>query len=46
MVPLIDGGGTVRGVLDIDSTELAQFDDTDAPYLEQAARIIAGALWP
>lgn len=46
VVPLIDGGGTVRGVLDIDSTELAQFDDTDAHYLEQAARIIAGALWP
>ncbi len=46
VVPLIDGGGTVRGVLDIDSTELAQFDNTDAHYLEQAARIIAGALWP
>jgi len=46
VVPLIDGGGTVRGVLDIDSTELAQFDNTDASYLEQAARIIAGALWP
>ena len=46
VVPLIDGGGTVRGVLDIDSTELAQFDDTDAHYLEQAARIIAGALSP
>lgn len=46
VVPLIDGGGTVRGVLDIDSTELAQFDDSDAHYLEQAARIIAGALWP
>ncbi len=45
VVPLIDGGGVVRGVLDIDSKELAQFDDTDARNLERAAAIIARVLW-
>ena len=45
VVPLIDGQGTVRGVLDIDSKELGQFDETDARYLERAAAIIARELW-
>ena len=45
VVPLIDGSGVVRGVLDIDSKELAQFDDTDARNLERAAAIIARVLW-
>ena len=45
VVPLLDGQGIVRGVLDIDSKELAQFDETDARYLERAAAIIARELW-
>ena len=45
VVPLIDGGRLVRGVLDIDRKELAQFDDTDARNLERAAAIIARVLW-
>lgn len=40
VVPLRDGDGTVIGVLDIDSKELATFDDVDAQWLEQIARII------
>ena len=45
VVPLLDGQGIVRGVLDIDSKELAQFDETDARYLERAAATIARELW-
>ena len=45
VVPLIDATGTVRGVLDIDSKELAQFDDVDRQGLERAAALIAGTLW-
>lgn len=40
VVPLRDSEGTVIGVLDIDSKELATFDDVDAQWLEQIARII------
>ncbi|GAA4913942.1 GAF domain-containing protein [Mucilaginibacter defluvii] len=32
--------GEVVGVLDVDSAELAEFDDTDARYLEQIIRLI------
>lgn len=40
VVPL-KHNGVVVGVIDIDSTELSTFDDTDRFYLEQAAEIIA-----
>ena len=40
VVPLRDSEGTVLGVLDIDSKELATFDDVDAHWLEQIAQVI------
>ena len=40
VVPLRDTQGSVIGVLDIDSKELATFDDVDAHWLEEIARII------
>lgn len=45
VVPMTDHDGIVRAVLDIDSTEINQFDDTDRNYLEQAAQLIATQLW-
>lgn len=45
VVPMTDHNGIVRAVLDIDSTEINQFDDTDRHYLEQAAQLIAAQLW-
>ena len=41
VVPLHDSEGSVTGVLDIDSKELATFDDVDAHWLEEIARIIS-----
>lgn len=40
VVPLFSEG-IVVGEIDIDSTELSTFNDTDRKYLEQAAEIIA-----
>lgn len=40
VVPIHDGKGDIRGVLDIDSRQLAAFDDTDRHYLEHIADII------
>ena len=40
VVPLHDGQGSVTGVLDIDSRELAAFDEDDAHWLEAIARVI------
>ena len=45
VVPMNDADGVVKAVLDIDSTELNQFDDIDRHNLEQAAGIIAAQLW-
>lgn len=45
VVPIIDAKGQIRGVLDIDSTELATFDNTDQHYLEQAVCIISQQLY-
>lgn len=45
VVPLMMKDGTVKGVLDIDSTSLADFDETDRKGLEKAARIITDVLW-
>jgi GAF domain-containing protein len=41
VVPLHDGDGKVVGVLDIDSKELATFDEVDAQWLEEIARVIS-----
>ena len=40
VVPLHDAQGNVTGVLDIDSKDLATFDDVDARWLEEIARTI------
>lgn len=40
VVPLRDKQGQVTAVLDIDSKDLATFDDTDAQWLEQICRVI------
>ena len=40
VVPLHDSQGNVAGVLDIDSRELAAFDEEDARWLEAIARVI------
>ena len=40
VVPLHDAQGHVCAVLDIDSAELATFDDTDRKYLEQIANLL------
>ena len=40
VVPLRGADGKVLGVLDIDSKDLATFDEVDAHWLEQIARVI------
>ena len=40
VVPLHDSQGNVVGVLDIDSKELATFDEVDAHWLEEIVRVI------
>lgn len=44
VVPIFGVDGLVHGVIDIDSTELATFDMTDACYLEKIAKILAKQL--
>ena len=44
VVPLLRGE-EVKGVLDIDSDQLAAFDETDRCYLEQLAAIIVDTLY-
>ncbi len=44
VVPLRNSDGEVTGVLDIDSKELATFDETDAHWLEEIARVIERTL--
>ena len=39
-MPLHDRSGEVAGVLDIDSRELNTFDDEDARWLQEIARVI------
>lgn len=41
VIPVKDKSGKIIGVLDIDSKELASFDDTDALYLQKIADLIA-----
>ncbi len=45
VVPMHDAEGMVQAVIDIDSRELAAFDDVDARYLEQVARVIEKVIY-
>ncbi|MBQ8675365.1 MAG: GAF domain-containing protein [Bacteroidaceae bacterium] len=45
VVPIFRGNGDVAGVIDVDSTELSTFDDTDAEGLQQVAQLIAKTLY-
>lgn len=45
VVPIFDAQGHVQGVLDIDSKDLACFDETDRRYLEQAMQYLAAAVF-
>ena len=40
VVPVFSSGGNVTAVLDIDSKELATFDETDRQYLEAICRLM------
>lgn len=46
VVPLLSSTGEVLAVLDIDSKELATFDNTDRQYLEEICRIITKNVFP
>jgi GAF domain-containing protein len=43
-VPLFDGSGSVRAVLDLDSETLNAFDETDVKYCERLAARLTG-MW-
>ena len=45
VVPIFDATGKVCAVLDIDSKDLACFDETDRHYLEQAMQTLAKAIY-
>ena len=45
VVPIFNKASEVVGVLDIDSTELATFDDTDRQYLEQLCQLLTENLY-
>jgi GAF domain-containing protein len=41
VVPVLDSGGTLVAVLDVDSERLGAFDETDARWLERYVALIA-----
>ena len=41
VVPVFSQDGSVQAVLDIDSKELATFDDVDRQYLEEICKLIS-----
>jgi len=45
VVPMLDTGGKVAAVLDVDSSELAEYDDLDAEMLERLADLLARQDW-
>ena len=45
VVPVLSAAGEVMAVLDIDSRELATFDDTDRRHLEQICKLITPSLF-
>ncbi|MEO6149850.1 MAG: GAF domain-containing protein [Mucilaginibacter sp.] len=40
VLPAFNSSNMIAGVLDVDSEELAQFDETDAKYLEEIIKLI------
>lgn len=46
VVPIKTAGGSITHVLDIDSDQLANFDQVDREYLEQLAQMIAPKINP
>jgi GAF domain-containing protein len=46
VVPVFSTAGEVVAVLDIDSKELATFDDTDRQYLETICQLISNIVLP
>jgi GAF domain-containing protein len=40
VVPLYNAGGEIVGVLDVDSTQYAAFDNTDAQWLEKICKLV------
>lgn len=44
VVPLHDASGKIVGVLDVDSSELNSFDETDALWLEKMVNLVYGNL--
>lgn len=45
VVPMYDDNKVLRAVLDIDSRQLNEFDETDREWLERIVSIVAGELW-
>ena len=45
VVPIMNNAHRVVGVLDIDSKELATFDDTDRHYLERLCAMLTAVLY-
>ena len=45
VVPLMDAAGEVRAVLDVDSDDLAAFDETDREWLERICALVSHAVW-
>ena len=45
VVPVLSAAGEVMAVLDIDSRDLATFDDTDRRHLEQICKLITPSLF-
>ena len=45
VVPVLAPDGSVRAVLDVDSDELAAFDETDREWLERVCTLISRTLW-
>ena len=39
-IPVRDKGGQIRAVMDVDSSELDQFDEVDREYLERIVKLI------
>jgi GAF domain-containing protein len=44
IVPIIDEGGQLVGMLDVESAKLDAFEDEDRRFLERAATLLARAL--
>lgn len=45
VVPVVDSQGALRAVLDVDSAQVAAFDEVDAVFLEEIAERMADLQW-